>query len=171
MSDSSAPNHRVVAGRNSIPGKYFAVGFGIITFALLLLMLGVAFRFQAIMSHMDKIREAWPPAVLELNDRHTKAEEVLRTSQPELLEEFQQVREKGRFSSLFEDQSPFLFQIEEIISRSNLDQDSLPKLESLPAVQKVQALELERVKLQSDWIGSCAMYFLRLNLPPYFLLK
>lgn len=170
MDDSEQTSFKT-AGGLSFPGKAFAIGFGLLTVGLLLLMLGVAFRFQAIMSHMDKIRAAWPPAVVELNHRYALVSENLQSTNHPRAAEFESIRQKGKFSSLFEDQSPYLHQLEELTQASNFPIETLPPLESLQGVQAIEELEIERRRMQSDWLGQCTVFSLRLILPPYFILR
>lgn len=153
----------------SIPGKVFAIGFGALTLVLLLLMLGVAFRFQAIMSQMDRVRDAWPPAVETLNARNALVLEHLRTGDAKGLEEFEQLLASSRQSSLFEDQSPYMYQLEKIVQDKANEVQGVVPISEVDQISSLQVLEKQRREMQSDWLGATCVFLLRLKLPPYFI--
>ncbi len=51
-----------------IPGKWFALPFGIVLLFAVWLVVSMAFRFQAIMKQLEATREVWPKAANVIRD-------------------------------------------------------------------------------------------------------
>jgi hypothetical protein len=85
---------------------------------------------------------------------------------------FSELRKQFLSSTQFDSQSLAIKRLEELLAQDRGGLPNVGKLDSLrPELAKVQKLEEQRQRLQSDFVGKCTVAGLRLKLPPVFLLQ
>ena len=154
-----------------IPGRLFFIPFSLVLAFLLWLVFSMAVRFQTIMTQLETTRAAWPAASSLFTSRYAAIDESWQQSE-EWKQRFSELRKQFLSSTQFDSQSLAIKRLEELLAQDRGGLPNVGKLDSLrPELAKVQKLEEQRQRLQSDFVGKCTVAGLRLKLPPVFLLQ
>ena len=157
-----------------IPGKWFALPFGIVLLFAVWLVVSIAFRFQAIMRQLESTREIWPKAAV-----------VMRTHAYDMSEAYRSIAESNssnskawddclvRFSksSIFDEQSIAAKEMIELAKSVAGEESSFEKVLADETFKSVSESEQKRSQLQSGIVGWCTLKGLRLKLPPLFVME
>lgn len=157
-----------------IPGKWFALPFGMVLLFAVWLVVSMAFRFQAIMKQLEATREAWPKAALVMQDYFDKVASNLQVaSEPSSVnsEGWDDCRSRFSQSSIFDDQSLAAKEMIGLAMTVAGDKSLLEKVSTDETVKLVSESERKRSQLQSGIVGWCTVEGLRLKLPPLFVLE
>lgn len=152
-----------------IPGKWFALPFGIVLLFAVWLVVSMAFRFQAIMKQLEATREVWPKAANVIRDHlndslsSDAASGSVSPSWDDCLKRFSK-------SSIFDEQSLAAKEAIEMMNAQQQAADRLAKLRENEILKAVTDSELKRSQLQAGIVGWCTVNGLRLKLPPVFVL-
>lgn len=152
-----------------IPGKWFALPFGIVLLFAVWLVVSMAFRFQAIMKQLETTREVWPKAANVIRD-HLKDSSQSNAATGPVSQSWDDCLKRFSKSSIFDEQS---LAAKEAIKMMNANQGAaniLDKLRESEILRTVTDSELKRSQLQAGIVGWCTVNGLRLKLPPVFVL-
>ncbi|XZE21332.1 hypothetical protein SH449x_001232 [Pirellulaceae bacterium SH449] len=148
----------------AIPGKWFALPFGMLLLFSLWLVVSMAFRFQAIMKQLEDSREVWPKAAAIYRD---VLDEISRESSSDA---WQDVKSAFTKSSIFDEQSVAVKQLLVKLASDPSERIATEKMKEREEIIAVEQSERTRAQLQSGIVGWCTVKGLRLKLPPLFLL-
>lgn len=157
-----------------IPGKWFALPFGMVLLFAVWLVVSMAFRFQAIMKQLEATREAWPKAAIAMRAHFDDVSSKLQVaSEPSRLNSQDWDNCLARFaqSSIFDDQSVPAKDMISIVKTISGSDSLLEKLATDETVKLVSESERKRSQLQSGIVGWCTVEGLRLKLPPLFVME
>lgn len=157
-----------------IPGKWFALPFGMVLLFAVWLVVSMAFRFQAIMKQLEATREVWPKAAVAMQAHFNAVSSELKTdseSNPSLSQDWEERLSRFSQSSIFDDQSIAAKEIIDLASKAASDKSLLEKVSTDQTVKLVVESERMRSQLQSGIVGWCTVEGLRLKLPPLFVME
>ena len=156
-----------------IPGKWFALPFGMVLLFAVWLVVSMAFRFQAIMRQLEATREVWPRAAVIIRTNVTNSSQT-QLSSAELSNSNTNAWDDclARFSksSIFDEQSIAAREIIEMVKSVTSEKSALERVFADETFKSVLESERKRSQLQSGIVGWCTVKGLRLKLPPLFVL-
>lgn len=154
-----------------IPGKWFALPFGMVLLFAVWLVVSMAFRFQAIMRQLETTREVWPRAAIVIRTHANELSEAVLSS-PESnssnSKSWDDCIVSFSKSSIFDEQSISAKELIEITKA--IDKSSIEKIFGDETFKSVSESERKRSQLQSGIVGWCTVKGLRLKLPPLFIM-
>lgn len=157
-----------------IPGKWFALPFGMVLLFAVWLVVSMAFRFQAIMKQLEATREVWPKAAIAMHSHFNAVSSELQAateSSRSLSKDLEERLSRFSQSSIFDEQSITAKEMLDLVSTSSSDKSFIEKLSTDETVKLVVKSERMRSQLQSGIVGWCTVEGLRLKLPPLFVME
>jgi hypothetical protein len=152
-----------------IPGRVFVYCFVTILLVIGGLMFGIGYRFQVVMTQLEKSRSLWPAASQELKGRYDRLanDESQRLSQDKrgLLT---QLRSRFDSTSQFDTQSVAAADIERRISEWTTEPNWHEEDFEQKSLSILCGSDVLRKRAQQDSLGWLTVNALRLKLPPIF---
>ncbi|MCU0721210.1 MAG: hypothetical protein MUC83_15975 [Pirellula sp.] len=156
-----------------IPGKWFALPFGMVLLFAVWLVVSMAFRFQAIMRQLEETRAVWPGAAVVIRTHVRDASQAFASGVESNISNTKAWDDCiARFSksSIFDEQSIAAREMFEMAKPIAGEKTALEKVFADESFRSVCESERKRSQLQSGIVGWCTLKGLRLKLPPLFVM-
>lgn len=157
-----------------IPGKWFALPFGMVLLFAVWLVVSMAFRFQAIMKQLEATREVWPKAAIAMQSHFNAVSSELKVaseSSRSLSKDWEERLILFSKSSIFDEQSIAAREMLDLMSAATSNSSLREKVSTDETVKLVVESERIRSQLQTGIVGWCTVEGLRLKLPPLFVME
>jgi hypothetical protein len=162
--------------RPVLSGRRFTMFFVGVLLASLLVGVPVVLRFEATQDRLEQVRQTWPPAAAQLDDRYSAVELYCIAQKIELPAEWKKARDGFNKNVLYDQQARFATDLESLIRRHPEIQPSATSVEAAAfhkAFESDDFLSFERNQNEvaashSDMLGRLTDFCFRLSPPPRF---